>query len=75
MAEVQTRYTIYRFPTRQVVFEGTYQECWDWMMAQAFQLDNGNRLFRSWVDELGDTYFDVGPYVYIFNGKDGDKNE
>ena len=57
--------TVYEVFTRRVAFEGTYQECWDWMMSQADDY-NGGKIYRTWKDEDGDTYYDVGR-VYIFN--------
>lgn len=58
--------TVYSANKRMVMFEGTYQECLDWMFAQADTLANGGRIYRTWTMD-GDTYYDVGR-VYIFNG-------
>ena len=57
--------TVYNAWTREVVFQGTNQECWDWMMAQADGWDD-RKIFRTWKDQNGDTFYDVGR-VYIFN--------
>ncbi len=61
--------TVYNAYDRRVVFEGTYQECLDWMFSQADTLSNGGKIYRTWTDENGDTFYDVGR-VYIFNGKE-----
>lgn len=57
--------TVYSAWTRTVVFEGSNQECWDWIMSQADGCDD-RKIFRTWKDESGDTFYDVGK-VYIFN--------
>lgn len=57
--------TVYNAWTKQVVFEGSNQECWDWMMSQAESWGD-RKIFRTWKDESGDTFYDVGK-VYIFN--------
>lgn len=57
--------TVYEAFTRRVAFEGTTDECWKWIMDQAFTMDDGRKIFRTW-QENGDTYYDVG-HVYIFN--------
>ena len=60
--------TVYNSYNRTVAFEGSYQECLDFMFNQADSLGNGAKLYRTWTDENGDTFYDVGR-VYIFNGK------
>ena len=58
------KYTVYEAYTRRVVFEGTQEECWKWLMRIAIE-ENYN-MYRMWVDIDGDRYIDVGN-VYIFN--------
>lgn len=62
--------TVYSAYRREIVFEGTRQECLDWMFSQADTLSNGGKLYRTWTID-GDTYYDVGN-VYIFNGDKDD---
>lgn len=57
--------TVYNAWTKQVVFEGSNQECWDWIMSQAENWGD-RKIFRTWKDGNGDTFYDVGR-VYIFN--------
>ena len=57
--------TVYEYYTPRVAFEGTADECWKWIMDQAFTMDDGRKIFRTW-EENGDTVYDVGN-VYIFN--------
>ena len=57
--------TVYKYPTRRVAFEGTADECWKWIMDQAFTMNDGRKIFRTW-EENGETVYDVGN-VYIFN--------
>ena len=57
--------TVYKAYNRRVAFEGTADECLKWIMDQAFTMDDGRKIYRTW-QENGDTYYDVG-YVYIFN--------
>ncbi len=56
---------VYDYYTKKVVFEGTYEQCWDWIMSQAFTFKDGRKIFRSWL-ERGSTVYDVGN-LYIFN--------
>lgn len=56
--------TVYYGYTREVAFEGSAEECWNWIISQADHF--GDRyIYRTWT-ENGDTYYDVGS-VYIFN--------
>ena len=57
--------TVYKAYNRRVAFEGTADECWKWIMDQAFTMDDGRKIYRTW-QENGDTYYDVGT-IYIFN--------
>ena len=57
--------TVYEAYNRRVAFEGTADECWKWIMDQAFTMGDGRKIYRTW-QENGDTYYDVGS-VYIFN--------
>lgn len=61
------RKTVYSAYNRRVVFEGSADECWAWLMSQATKLDSGCRVFREWTAD-GDRYIDVGN-VYIFNNQ------
>lgn len=65
--------TVYNAYDRRVMFEGSFQECLDWMFAQADTLSNGGKIYRTWTDENGDTFYDVGR-VYIFNATNNEKN-
>ena len=56
--------TIYSAYTRQVAFEGTHEECWNWLMSQADSWD-GRSFYREWTMD-GNRYIDVGN-VYIYN--------
>ena len=58
------RKTVYEAYTRRVVFEGTADECWGWLMKLALNENYG--MYRMWTDVDGDRYIDVGN-VYIFN--------
>lgn len=58
------RKTVYEAYTRRVVFEGTADECWAWLMKLALNENYG--MYRMWTDVDGDRYIDVGN-VYIFN--------
>lgn len=57
--------TVYEAYSRRVVFEGTAQECWNWIMAQADHLSDGRVIYRTWESD-GDRFIDVGQ-VFIFN--------
>ena len=57
--------TVYDAFTRRIVFEGTADECLKWIMDQAFTMDDGRKIFRTW-EENGEMVYDVGN-VYIFN--------
>lgn len=57
--------TVYEAWTKRVAFKGTADECWKWIMDQAFTMDDGRKIFRTW-QENDDCYYDVGA-VYIFN--------
>lgn len=57
--------TVYEAYTRRIAFEGTAQECWKWIMAQANPLSDGRIIYRTWESD-GDRYIDVGQ-VFIFN--------
>ena len=57
--------TVYEYYTHRVAFEGTVDECWKWIMDQAFTMDDGRKIFRTW-EENGEMVYDVGN-VYIFN--------
>lgn len=60
------RKTVYSAYDRRVVFEGTAEECREYIMNQAETvLSDGRVIFRQWTMD-GDTYWDVGP-VFIFN--------
>ena len=56
---------VYDYYTRRIVFEGTAQECWNWLVSQMFKKADGRRICRQW-EENGDTIYDVG-LLYIFN--------
>lgn len=56
--------TVYLAYSREVVFEGTHEECWNWIISQADHFSD-RYIYRTWT-ENGDTYYDVGP-VYIYN--------
>ena len=58
------RKTVYEAYTRRVVFEGTADECWAWLMKLALNENCG--MYRMWTDVDGDRHIDVGN-VYIFN--------
>lgn len=57
--------TVYEYPSRRVAFEGTADECWTWLMKQAFTTESGFKIYRTWKED-GDRIYDVGS-VYIFN--------
>lgn len=57
--------TVYEALTRRIVFEGTADECLEWILNQAFTFEDGRKLYRTW-QENGDCYYDVGT-VYVFN--------
>jgi hypothetical protein len=60
------RKTVYSAFDRRVVFEGTAEECREYIMSQAETvLDDGRVICRLWKMD-GDNYWDVGP-VFIFN--------
>ena len=60
------RKTVYLAYDRRVVFEGTAEECREYIFSQAETvLSNGKIIYRQWTMN-GDTYWDVGP-VFIFN--------
>ena len=59
--------TVYEAYTRRVAFEGTAQECWNWIMSQGHHLGDGCVFYRTWESD-GDRYIDVGK-VFIFNEK------
>ena len=59
--------TVYEAYTRRVAFEGTAQECWNWILGQGLQLDDGRVFYRTWESD-GDHFIDVGK-VFIFNEK------
>jgi hypothetical protein len=60
------RKTVYSAYDRRVVFEGTAEECREYIMSQAETvLDDGRVICRLWTMD-GDNYWDVGP-VFIFN--------
>lgn len=60
------RKTVYSAFDRRVVFEGTAEECRDYIFSQAeTKLSDGRIIFRQWKMD-GDNYWDVGP-VFIFN--------
>jgi hypothetical protein len=60
------RKTVYSAFDRRVVFEGTAEECREYIMSQAETvLDDGRVICRLWTVD-GDNYWDVGP-VFIFN--------
>ena len=58
------RKTVYEAFTRRVVFEGTSDECWAWLMRLALEENYG--IYRMWTDEHGDRHIDIGN-VFIFN--------
>lgn len=57
--------TVYNYYTRAAAFEGSPTECWDWLMSQAFTMDDGRKIYRSWVED-GNNVYDVGS-LYIYN--------
>ena len=57
--------TVYDAYTRCVVFEGTEQECWKWILDQGYKMDDGRIIYRMWTED-GDRFIDVGK-VFIFN--------
>ena len=60
------RKTVYSAFDRRVVFEGTAEECREYIMSQAeTKLSDGRVICRLWTMD-GDNYWDVGP-VFIFN--------
>jgi hypothetical protein len=60
------RKTVYSAYDRRVVFEGTAEECREYIMNQAETvMDDGRVICRLWTMD-GDNYWDVGP-VFIFN--------
>ena len=60
------RKTVYSAYKRVAVFEGTTEECREYIFSQAeTKLSDGNIIYRQWTMD-GDTYWDVGP-VFIFN--------
>lgn len=60
------RKTVYSAFNRRVVFEGTAEECHEYIFSQAeTKLSDGRVIFRQWKMD-GDNYWDVGP-VFIFN--------
>ena len=46
----------YSYYSNEPVFEGTKEEVRNWIMDQAFELDNGKRLFRSWNEAVKYVY-------------------
>lgn len=52
----------------RVVYEGTYQECVDWVLSQAEELSNGSRLYRVWT-ESPYIYYDCGRVYHIENAQ------
>lgn len=57
--------TVYEAYTRRAVFEGSAQECWNWIIAQGDRLSDGRVIYRTWESD-GDRFIDVGK-VFIFN--------
>ena len=59
---------VYSAYDKKVVFEGTAEKCWAWIMSQAeTRFSDGRVIFREWT-ENGDRFIDVGN-VYIFNNR------
>lgn len=58
--------TVYNYWDRTVVFEGTNQECIDWIMQWGFKMRDGRIIFRNWT-ENGDTIWDMDGHLFIFN--------
>ena len=52
-------------------YNRTEAECTKFILDQCFTLDDGKKIYRTWVDEDGDHYYDAGTYVFIYNGKFG----
>lgn len=49
--------------SNQWVYYGTAEDAHAWIMAQAYTLRNGGKLFRTW-EENGYIYIDVGPVYH-----------
>lgn len=52
--------TVYCYIDRRVAFEGTRKECRDFVMNQAFTMEDGRRIYRYFEDEDGMHVYDVG---------------
>lgn len=52
-------YTVYSAYNRMVQFDGSYEECFDWIISQGEKLSDGSVIYRTWEMD-GETYFDVG---------------
>lgn len=59
--------TVYDAFTREVVFEGTIEECWKWIFDHGYKTNDGRIIYHTW-NEGKDRFIDVGE-IFIFNEK------
>ena len=56
---------VYRFYNNEPIFSGTEEECWQWILDQAYTMSDGRKIYRT-LKIGGHTCYDVGA-LYIFD--------